>query len=172
MIRLLLKRAFARFGARHGYDTGYLARLADADLSATLKLAMARSFLEHRGPLPRPVWRAAQLRAVLHADCGPCLALAASLAKEEGMGRATIAAILRGTVETEDMRLAVDYADAVLSDAPGLGDIVTAVRSHYGDAGLAALSIAVVSGGFYPLFKRGLGEGASCRAVLRELEAG
>ena len=172
MIRSLLKRAFARFGARHGYDTGYLQRLAGNDLSATVKLVMARNFLEHRGPLPRPVWRAAQFRAVLHADCGPCLALAASLAAGEGMDRTTIAAILRGTVEKEDLRLAADYADAVLSDSPGLGDIVTAVRNRHGENGLAALSIAVVSGGFYPLFKRGLGEGASCRAVLRELEAG
>lgn len=170
MIRALFRRQVARFGRRYRYDTTYVARIVDTDLAAAVKLAMAGPFLDHRGKLPRHVWRAAHLRAVRAADCGPCLELAVAMAREEGMERATVAAILRGDPPGEDMALAVRYADAVLANDPSLPECIDAVEAQYGHGGLVALSIAVVAGGFYPLFKRGLGKGAACSPVLRKLE--
>lgn len=170
MIRALLKRKLCQFGARYDYDTSYLAGATDADLSGVLKLVLARPFLYHRGQLPAPVWRAAHLRATVAADCGPCLKLAAAMAEEEGISKATIAAVLRGKTGNADLDLAIAYAEAVIGNDAVLMDRIEDVRRRFGEAGLVALAAAVVSGGFYPLLKRGLGYGMACAPVLRELE--
>jgi len=171
MIRKFLKRQIRKFGAKYDYDTGYMDEVCDHDPFALVKLAMARGFLEHRGPLSPAAWHTARLRSAREADCGPCLELAVKIAEEEGLDRGTIISILRGTVADPDLARIAAYTDAVLANVPDQTDHVETMRARYGTAGLNALSAAIVAGQFYPLYKRGLGHGISCIPVLRELEA-
>ncbi|MDO6962871.1 carboxymuconolactone decarboxylase family protein [Rhizobium alvei] len=171
MIKWLVGRNLRAFSNRYDYDTGYMHEVLEVDAGAILKLALARSFLGHAGTLPAAVWHAARLRATLAADCGPCLALAVKMAEEDGMTKNTIAAILKGNVVDPDLQLAIVYADAVVANRPEYLASIQEVRERFGMAGLNGLSIAVVAGMFYPLYKRGLGHATTCLPVLMALEA-
>ena len=70
-----------------------------------------------------------------------------------------------------DMRLAADYAAAVLADSFDLADLIEKARERFGEKGLWGLASAVTAGQFYPTLKRGIGAALSCEilpAAFRE----
>lgn len=173
MIAAFLKRQFAAFGVRYGYDTGYFAELADLDTVGAAKLAMVSGFTSHRFGLRAGPYFAAKAVAASSTDCGPCLELAISMATEAGVPRADLARVLTGRLDEApaDMALAARYAKAVLANGGDLADLLDECETRWGRGGVAGLASAVVSGLFYPMLKRGLGHGLACRPVLAELAA-
>ncbi len=176
MIARTLKRSFARFGSRYGYDASYLQELVDTDRNGALKLVLASSFTRHRFGLPPAPYFAAKIVATRYADCGSCLKLAINMAAEAGVPLPDIRRLLvdsEGEAPSE-MRLAARYASAVSEHDPALPGIIEECTRRWGKRGLAGLAAAVTGGQFFPLLKRGLGQGSACTPVLawlRTIEA-
>ena len=173
MFKRLLKRQLRKFQSRYGYDTFYMRELIDTDEFGALKLALISPFTDERFSLPAAPYFAARLTATRRADCGSCLKLVITMAREVGVELEAIEALLDGAAVAlpDDMVLAERYARAVLDNDPELPDIIDACQQRWGKAGIAGLSAAVVSGQLYPTFKRGLGHGNACEPVLAWLKA-
>lgn len=173
MFKRLLKRQLRKFQSRYGYDTLYMRELVDTDEFGALKLALISPFTDERFSLPPAPYFAAKITAARRADCGSCLKLVITMAKEAGVELEAIEALLDGAAVAlpDDMVLAERYARAVLDNDPELLDILDACEQRWGKAGIAGLAAAVVSGQLYPTFKRGLGHGNSCMPVLAWLKA-
>ena len=126
MIGRTLKRLFARFGYRYGYDTSYMQNLVDSDRNGATKLALASLFTRYRFGLPPAHYFAAKIMATRYADCGSCLKLAIDMAAEAGVPLAHIRRLLLGPEEEAppEMRLAARYARAVSENDPALSDII------------------------------------------------
>jgi len=173
MIGRFLKKQFAGFGARYGYDTRYMEDLVDTDQRGAVKLVMASFFTRHHFGLAAAPYFSAKIIATRHADCGSCLRLAIEMAREQGVPLADIRQILStdDNAAPADMALAAHYARAVLENAPTLPEIIGKCEVRWGKAGVAGLAAAVTSGQFYPIFKRGLGHGNACTPVMAWLDS-
>ncbi|BCH35892.1 hypothetical protein MesoLjLc_78220 [Mesorhizobium sp. L-8-10] len=172
MLAALLKRQFAQFENRYGYDTAYMRELADIDAVGALKLGLANGFTRHRFGLPANVYFAAKLTGTKWADCGSCLRLVVDMAVEAGVARADVADLLTGSPGAPpDMKLAARYAAAIIANDPELAEIAAECERRWGRQGIAGLAAATVSGLFYPLFKRGMGYGNACEPVVAALRA-
>ena len=173
MITGLLKKQFAGFGDRYGYDTTYLQELAALDTGGGFKLGLVSQFTGHQFGLPAAPYFAAKVTAAAWADCGSCLRLAIAMAEEAGVPRADLAAMLAGPAEAvpAEMALAARYAQASIDNDPALTEIIGECEQRWGRRGIAGLAAGMVSGLFYPLFKRGMGYGNVCEPVLAELRA-
>lgn len=168
MIARTLKRSFARFGSRYGYDASYLQDLVDTDRNGALRLALASSFTRHRFGLPAAPYFAAKIVATRHADCGACLKLAIDMAVEAGVPLPDIRRLLLDSAgeAPPEMCLAARYAHAVAEHDPALPGIIEDCTRRWGKRGLAGLAAAVTCGQFFPLLKRGLGQASACTPVL------
>lgn len=170
MIKAIISRSLNSFTKKYDYDTAYMQEILAADPRAIIKLGLARTLFDYSRPLPPTTWHAARVRAVQSADCGPCLELAIKLAEENGVTHETVVSILKGKVAEPDLQLAVDFTDAVLANAPEHFDLVERARERFGIEGCNALSIAVVGGIFYPVYKRGLGYAKTCQPILAKMD--
>ena len=137
MIGRTLKRLFARFGYRYGYDTSYMQNLVDSDRNGATKLALASLFTRYRFGLPAAHYFAAKIMATRYADCGSCLKLAIDMAAEAGVPLAHIRRLLLGPEEEAppEMRLAARYARAVSENDPALSDIIEDCTRRWGETG-------------------------------------
>ncbi|MEX0345663.1 MAG: hypothetical protein AB3N20_12115 [Rhizobiaceae bacterium] len=171
MITWWLKRKFDEMGREYDYDVSYMHELAEADPAALRKFALAMPFFTQPPRASAHACWAAKLRSCKHADCGPCLRLVIDMARRFGTEDQTIREILIGTPVDHDAALGQAYADAVLGNSPELPELINKIESRWGKKGLASMSAAVMSGQFFPVFKRGFGHGMACEPVLKELEA-
>ncbi len=170
MISAWLKRRFDRMGRTFDYDVSYMHELIDADPEAGRKFALATMFFSQPPKVPKNTFWAAKLVACKHADCGPCLRLVINMAERSGIERNLIRDILLAIPADTDAALGQAYARAVLDNAPELPELIGEIERRWGKKGLANMSVAVMSGLFYPMFKRGFGHGIACEPVLKELE--
>ncbi|MCY3827970.1 MAG: hypothetical protein OXF89_02440 [Rhodospirillaceae bacterium] len=170
MIGRILKKRYAAFGERYGYDTGYLRDLVDLDRTGAFRLGLADILARHRFGLPPAPYFAARIVAARHAACGSCLKLAIDMAIEAGMALEDIRKLLLALDEAPpDMRLAARYAHAVLADDPDLPGVADDCVLRWGERGRAGLAAAVAGALFFPLFKRGLGRSDVCTPSLTRL---
>lgn len=169
MLSKFLKAAARRFGARYDYDVGYMENLADLSPGGFLKLGMLVPFTQARFGLPAAPYYAAKFIAARTCGCGPCVMLVVRMAEEAGVGTAQLASIARPGPADADMRLAADYAKAVLAGSPELQGLIETVRSRFGEKGLWGLACAVTAGQLYPTLKRGIGAALSCERLPAEL---
>lgn len=168
MLKRLLRYAARKFGARYDYDVGYMVELADVSSRGFLKLGMLSLFTEERFGLPPAPYYAAKFIAARTAGCGPCAMLVVRMAEEAGVSAGQLASIARPGPADADMRLAADYATAVLTDSFELAGLIEAARSRFGEKGLWGLASAVTAGQFYPTLKRGVGAASSCEILPAE----
>jgi hypothetical protein len=168
MLRRFLRNAARRFGARYEYDAGYMEDLAALSPVGFVKLGMLTPFTQERFGLPAAPYYAAKFIAARTAGCGPCAMLVVRMAEEAGVGAEKLASIARRGPADPDMRLAADYATAVLTDSFELEGLIEAARDRFGEKGLWGLASAVTAGQFYPTLKRGIGAALSCEVLPAE----
>lgn len=165
MIRSLLKTGYRRFGCRYGYDTGYMAHIADTSVSAGLRLTAFPLISQYRGPT-LDLWAGALLGSTLEGDCGPCAQLVVDVAIEAGVPADRLALCIQGRAEeASDVGLGFRFAQAAIADAPELGTLRIEIESRHGPAAVTAASFAASSGRMYPVLKRGLGFGHACSVL-------
>jgi hypothetical protein len=168
MWKSLLCASARRFGARYDYDVGYMEDIGRESASAFLKLGLVTPFTSERFGLELAPYFAAKFVATRKAGCGPCVMLVVRMAEEAGVTASELAAIARPGPARADMRLAADFAEAVLSQSPELGELEAAALSRFGVGGRMGLAAAIATGQFYPLLKRGLGHAQSCAILPAE----
>ncbi len=170
MITWWLKRKFDQMGREYGYDVSYMHELADADPEALRKFAFAMPFFTQSPKVAKNAFWAAKLCSCKQADCGPCMRLVIEMARRAGIDGDIIRDVLVGTPADDDAALGRAYADAVLANSADLPELIGRIEQKWGKRGLASMSTAVMSGQFFPVFKRGFGHGMACEPVLKELE--
>ncbi|MBY4590049.1 MULTISPECIES: hypothetical protein [Rhizobium] len=129
MFRRLFRNAARKFGARYDYDVGYMEDLAELSPGGFAKLALLTPFTQERFGVPAAPYYAAKFIAARTAGCGPCAMLVVRMAEEAGVSAQQLASIARPGSADADMRLAADYATAVLANSFDLADMIETAAS-------------------------------------------
>ena len=166
MIRSLLKTGYRRFGRRYGYDTGYMAHIADTSVSAGLRLTAFPADQPVSRPRAQSVGRRPAGDRRSKAIAGPAPSLSVDMAIEAGVPADRFALCIQGRAEEAgDVGLGFRFAQAAIGDDPELDTLRTEIESRYGQAAVTAASFAASSGRMYPVLKRGLGFGHACSVL-------
>ena len=177
-------RAFANwlmgsFARRYDYDASYMGEYAEASPGGFLRYLLAAPLTQYHKRAPKPVYFVAMIVATRRSDCGPCLRLVYTMAKDAGVDEAVIRAALQDDVAglndhdlAEDVDLAIRYANAVLDhDLTTVAEVGEAILNRWGRPTLNEIAGAIAFGQFFPTFKRGLLHAQACEPVLAELVA-
>lgn len=163
----IARRMLRAMGRRYGYDTGYLDMMLKQSPAAFFKFASVMKLARHREAVPVDASFAAKLVGALAEDCGPCIQLTADLAREAGMPRDQIEAILRHEASGMNSASLLGYrfADAVVRRSADVDLHREAVRGRWGEKGVIDLTLALQMGRMFPMVKAGLGYARACRRI-------
>lgn len=167
MIKAILHAGARAFGRKYNYGVGYMHHVIDTSAGAGLALSLFPMVSQHRGPKEaRAVWFGALLASTLDGDCGPCGQLVVDLALEQGVPSEALLAAVEGRLDAAgDVGLGFRFAQAAIARSYEPNDYAEIIRARFGEHALVAASFAAATGRFYPVFKRGLGEGHACRRI-------
>jgi alkylhydroperoxidase family enzyme len=171
MIRSIVRRQLDAAERRFGASMDYMRHVADRDLGLFLKLSMLQPATWHHRRLPADAFHAARLATTLHADCGECVQIEVSAARQAKVPADVLRAVLEGRAAdlSPGMADAVAFAQAVTrGDDPG-DELRARLTTAVGEAGVVELATAVATAQFYPTLKRALGYSKSCSLVRVEV---
>lgn len=166
MLRWFFRHKLNSEEKRLGASMDYLRHIVDVSPSAFLRFAAIMPFADSRKILPADAWFVAQLVALQQEDCGPCVQIGVNLAKESGVDRRVIRAVLEADREalSEELATVFDFTRAVLATEDS-DDLRQTIRERYGERGLIELAYAIAASRIPPTVKRVLGFATSCSAV-------
>ncbi|HET7231576.1 MAG TPA: hypothetical protein VFJ16_16320 [Longimicrobium sp.] len=167
MIRSIVRRQLDAAERRLGASMDYMRHVADRDLGLFLKLSMLQPATWHRKRLPAEAFHAARLATTLHADCGECVRIEATAARQAGVPASLVHAVLDGRPDdlSAPVADAVAFAQAVARGDDPDDELRARLAEAFGEAGVVELAAAVATAQFYPTLKRGLGYSRSCSLV-------
>jgi alkylhydroperoxidase family enzyme len=171
MIRSIVRRQLDAAERRFGASMDYMRHVASRDLGLFLKISMLQPATWHNRHLPADAFHAARLATTLHADCGECVQIEASAARQAKVPAAIVRAVLDDRVDAlpEGVADAVAFARTVASGGDPDDALRARLAGRYGEAGVVELATAVATAQFYPTLKRGLGYSRSCALVRVEV---
>jgi alkylhydroperoxidase family enzyme len=149
-----------------GVPLDYARYVARVSTSAAMRLARFSKILAAgKGP-----WMAVHIASIVSAmadDCGSCVQIGVNLARNAGVPRDVLAAVVERSPERLSDELADVYrfATAVTENSPEQEEYREAVRNRYGDEGLVEIAMAIALHRVFPTLKRGLGFAKSCSLV-------
>lgn len=166
MLTWIIKNRIAAFERQHGYDATYLRELLAIDASAFWAFAKVQK-MKYRKGVPRDVYHAAGITAVMAEDCGPCTQLAVGFALAEGSTHTVIGNIVAGDVVAlpDDVALAVKFTRAVLAHSSEADELRADIERRWGKRAVASLALAMAGARVYPTVKYALGYGKACTRV-------
>ena len=173
MLKLLLKSWIDRFERTWNYDAGYMRYVLDASPASLLKFSFV-SVVVDRKAAPQAALAAAGLAGTLAEDCGPCTQIGVDLAAAGGVKPAILRAILAGDEADmgPDAALAWRFARASLArDMAAADPLRGEIVRRWGDKGLVAISMSLMTARMYPTLKYALGYGKACSRVIVAGEA-
>ncbi len=167
MIRRLIEWRLAREEARLGSSLEYLRHIARESLPAFLKFGAFTPLASHRRVLPPEPYHVARLVATFAEDCGTCVQIEVGLAREAGVARGLIRAVLDGAVESlpVDLRDVYRFTRAVVERTGAEAESRERLTERYGAEGLVELALAISTCRVFPTTKRALGYSISCDRV-------
>lgn len=167
MFRWFVRRKLAAEEKKLGGSLDYLRHIVGVSRSAFLRFAGIMPFANSRRDLPKDVWYTAQLIAVQHEDCGPCLQITVNLARKDGVDPGLIQAVLNGDRDQlpSDLSDVCEFAHLMVTNSDTADTLREAMRTRYGDRGVIELAYAIAAGRIPPTVKRVLGYAKSCRDV-------
>jgi hypothetical protein len=167
MLKWFFRKQLDAFDRAHGYDSGYVREILDADLDAAIRLSKVMSLTKYRKGIPAAPLYAANLVGTMAEDCGPCTQLVVTMAEKEGVRRETLQAILDGDTHAmpEDVLLAYRFAHAALRHDHEADNLRERVAATWGQKGLISLGFAITMARFFPTLKYALGHGRACTRV-------
>ena len=153
---------------KRGGDADYILALYDASPRALTHIGKAVAMLDHREAVTIEAAYAAQIARALSEGCGSCLQIHVDMASKAGVKDDVIAAMIRGdeTKLTDDAKLAMQFAWAVIGKTADELPLRAAVRERWGEKGVVDLSIATQASRFLSMFKYGFGHATACSAVV------
>ena len=167
MLTWLIRRRLEAFARRWDYDVGYMLDLLEADPDAVRRFAAVMRISAYCRDLPRDVWFAAKIAAMMAEDCGPCTQLSVRMAEAAGVPAPLLRAILTRDFSTmpESVVLGVRFVQAVMRRDPEADELRTLIARRWGSRAVATLALAVTSARLYPTMKYALGHGQACLRV-------
>lgn len=163
----LARRGLKAFGNRYDYDIGYMQHILDVSPRAFFGFARLMGLARHREAAPYSAIFAAKLVGARHEDCGPCLQLAADMAREARMDDDQINAVLANDPDAMNAATGLGYrfAMALVDLTDDLTCARDALRAAHGEKGVIDLTFAVQIGRMFPMMKNGLGYGQVCQRI-------
>jgi hypothetical protein len=167
MISWLLRRTITKFERENDYDATYLRHVLEVSPEALLRFGCVGAISDFRRDVPTEVFHSARIAAALHADCGPCTQLVVRFAERDGVDPEWLQALIRGERSSlpEPVRLAAEYADAVLSRSMEIDSIRAELETRFGAKAVISLAFTILGAQTYPTLKYALGYGKTCSAV-------
>jgi len=167
MLRRLIYRLIAREERRLGGSLDYLRHIASTSLPAFVKFGLFTPLAAHRRAAPLALYHAARLVAVQEEDCGTCVQMEVNFARQAGVPREVIRAVLDGRVGAlpEDVADAYHFARAVAGRTGGEAEPRERLRARHGDATVVELALGIAASRVYPVTKRALGYAVACERV-------
>ncbi|MGZ3533226.1 MAG: hypothetical protein ACXVAR_17285 [Vulcanimicrobiaceae bacterium] len=168
VLKWFVKKQLEAFERRWNYDTGYVREIVDeAGVDAVMPMQGLQKLSGYRGGVPLSALYGASLTAAKHADCGPCLQLAVSMAEAEGLSADIIRAILRHDLSAlpAEALLGIEIAQSTIARDGTGEDARQEILRRWGRRGLVALAYGIVAAQAYPAFKYAIGHGHACVRV-------
>lgn len=167
MLRYLLSRWLDRFERQNAYDATYMRDLVRAEPWSFVKFGIGAS-APNSHAAPAAALFAAGISATLREDCGPCVQISVEIATRAGVRPEILRAVIAGDEAAmgEAAALAYRFARASLDrDMAACDPLRDEIRRRWGERGLAAIALCLVSGRMYPTLKYALGHGLTCSQV-------
>ena len=168
MLKAILHAVTGRFERRYDYDASYMRELIDIDPAAFFAFSKVQGLSSYRRAPPEALV-AAGLVGTLAEDCGPCTQIGVDMAAKGGVEPQVLRAILAGDEAAmgEDAALAWKFARASLArDLEAVEPLREEVVRRWGDQGLVALSLTLMTARMYPTLKYALGYGKTCSKIV------
>ncbi|WP_340644035.1 hypothetical protein [Phenylobacterium sp.] len=173
MLRTLLKGQIDKMERTWGYDAAYMRFLLRALPLSFLKFGFVSQMVDRKAA-PGEALAAAGIAGTLIEDCGPCTQISVDMAAAGGVKPQVLRAILAGDVVAmgETAALAWRFTNASLArDMEACDPLRDEIVRRWGEAGLAAISLALTTARMYPTLKYALGYGKACSRVTVEGQA-
>jgi hypothetical protein len=167
MLRWLIHRKLSAEEKKLGVSVDYLRHVADVSPAAFLRFCSILPFANSRKVLPKDAWFVAQIVALQHKDCGPCLQIGVNLARQNGVDPALLRATLDGHCDDmpQEMVDVLRFTQSVVTGSDDDDALRETLRKRYGERGLIELAYAIASSRIPPTVKRCLGYAKSCSLV-------
>jgi hypothetical protein len=166
MIRWILKRQLDEMERELGVPVDETRYMLEHSVKALVACSGLKRISEFHGTLPSDVYYTAKIAAYRQADCGSCLQISVNLAAKNGVPGALIRDLAAGRTHAlpEALRDVYTFAEKQANriDDPELRE---RLRKRYGDSGLIALGVAIMSAQTFPTLKRALGYALSCSQI-------
>jgi hypothetical protein len=168
MFSWLLRRKIDSFERSFDYDMSYAREILAESPRALRTWNRATELVSWREGVPRDVWYAARLAALLEQDCGPCAQLLVTMAERSGIDSRMLSAVIERRYDALDEGLAVSarFASAVVRGETEANGHRERLVELYGRRALLALAFGITASCLYPTLKRALGYDKECRRVV------
>lgn len=167
MLKAIFSRVIDRFERTWRYDATYMRHILKGSPASFAKFSVI-PFVVDRKAAPAEALAAAAIVGTVAEDCGPCTQISVDIAAADGARPEVLRAILAGDEAAmgEDAQLAYRFAKASLARNLEAADpLREVVVRRWGDRGLVALSLALMTARMYPTVKYALGYGKACSKV-------
>ena len=167
MLRAIFTRVIDRMERQWRYDASYLRHLLRANPASFVKFSVLTGLPDRRAAPPEAL-AAVGIVGTLAEDCGPCTQISVDMAAAGGARPDVLRAILAGDEAAmgPDAALAWRFARASLArDLEAADPLRDEVVRRWGDEGLVALSLTLMTARMYPTLKYALGYGKTCSKV-------
>lgn len=166
MLKWILHRLTRNMERTYNYDAGYMHEIIDMSASAALRFSALPLMSQYRGEAPAALWAGAALASTLDGDCGPCAQLTVDYALEAGVKPDMLRACLQRDFDRAGgAGLGFRFAQAVIADDPVADELRAQIENQYGKTAILPVAYATASSRAYPVLKRAMGHGQSCRHI-------
>lgn len=167
MLKRFISHQLNRFEKSIGVSVDWARHVLRHSLRLFFKFMKFGSFAKSRRALPLPAWHVAVIVGARSADCGPCVQIAATLARKEGVAVEILKAVIdqRPDALPLDLREVYLFSESVMAHSDECEALRESLRARYGEEGLIELAFALASGPVIPTIKRALGHATSCSKV-------
>jgi hypothetical protein len=168
MLKAIFSRVIDKFERQWGYDASYMRHLLRANTLSFWKFSVVTGVADRRAAPPE-AQAAVGIVGTLSEDCGPCTQISVDMAAAAGVKPEILRAILAGDEAAmgETAALAWRFARASLArDLAAVEPLRDDIVRRWGDQGLVALSLGLMTARMYPTLKYALGYGKTCSKVV------
>lgn len=172
MLNSLIHRIIDQQEEELGASMEYLREMADQSTSAFVKFALFMPLADHRKQAPPAAYHLARLLSTRSEDCGPCVQIGVNMARQDDVPPEYIRAAI--TDEPEQLPPLLQdvyhFARAVAMQREVSSELRERLTDEIGEKGITELSLGMATAQVFPILKRGMGYGKSCRLV--DIEVG
>lgn len=164
MLRYLIGRQINALEKKLGASLEYLRHVLRVSIGEVLRLRKMGRLANQRKSLPAAPFHVARLVAVMAEDCGDCVKIELTLARQAGVPPEILKAVVesRPSDLPEELGDVYLFAECVAHNSGDMETLRSKIRQRYGEAGLVEMSVAMALARTFPSVKRSLGYASAC----------